>query len=185
MSTLATNRVIDKEAFERTIDAFKRFEVENGQLVEVEPMGNLQSTVVVNLSYFLLQHLGGPPCYQLFESEARFRLKKNPDLIRGADLSYVPAERIPAGGPDSKVGDYIPALVVEVISDSNPGERIVSKTDEWFEAGASLLWIVYPMAKVVYVYSDPNSCRILRKGDNLDGGTVLPGLQIPLDRIFK
>jgi hypothetical protein len=36
----------------------------------------------------------------------------------------------------------------------------------------------------VYIYDSPTQVRILTKDDTLDGGTVLPGFQLRLDRLF-
>jgi Uma2 family endonuclease len=91
---------------------------------------------------------------------------------------------MPGGRPTSPVGDYVPALVVEIVSLSNRAAEIARKTNEWLEAGASLVWIVFPELKQVNVYESPTSSKILHLGDTLSGGDVLPGFQLKLQTLF-
>jgi Uma2 family endonuclease len=177
--------LITKEGFERIPDAFRRYEVDRGELVEVEPMGNAESLVAGRISFALFTHLGGITCHEVLGPEARFRLARDPDLIRGCDVSYVPKSRMPNGRPDSGVGDYIPALAVEIVSPNNSAALVMEKTEEWLDAGVEILWVVYPRQRCVYVYTSPTNCTILKTGDVLTGGGVLPGLEIPVDRLFS
>ncbi|MBI3467412.1 MAG: Uma2 family endonuclease [Planctomycetes bacterium] len=184
MPVTVAEKLISKDEFERLPDAFKRYEVEHGELVEVEPMGNLESSIAVFLGYLFFAHLNDPTSREVMGPEARFRLARDPDVIRGCDVSYVPRDRMPGGRPESGVGDYVPALAVEIISPSNTAASIAQRLDEWFAAGVQLLWIIYPQQKCVYVYPSPTDCTILRAGQTLDGGSALPGLRIPIDELL-
>jgi hypothetical protein len=44
---------------------------------------------------------------------------------------------------------------------------------------------VDPVARSVAVFTSPNDPRVLARGETLDGGDVLPGLQLPLAKIFR
>lgn len=183
--TVSEPRNVTKEAFERIPDAFKRYEVDRGELVEVEPVGNVESMIAARLIGFLFAHLRDPSTVEVLGPDARYRLSKDPELIRGCDVGYVPKERMPGGRPESGVGDYVPALVVEIVSPGNTAAGLARKIEEWLTAGARVVWVVYPEQRAVHVYHAPKDVRIVGVGDVLDGEPVLDGLEIPLEILFR
>jgi Uma2 family endonuclease len=76
-------------------------------------------------------------------------------------------------------------LAVEVISDSNSANNVQIKMEEYFEAGVRQVWVVYPISSKVYVYESPTSVRILQVGDDLEGGSLLPGFRLSLAVLFE
>ena len=54
----------------------------------------------------------------------------------------------------------------------------------WLDAGVRLVWVVDPPARTVTVYGPDQVPRVLREGDELDGGEVLPDFRLPLSAIF-
>ena len=54
----------------------------------------------------------------------------------------------------------------------------------YLAAGVRLVWIVDPVAEVVTVYEPDGAARLLRPGEALDGGEVLPGFSLALDDLF-
>ena len=57
--------------------------------------------------------------------------------------------------------------------------------DEYFAAGTRLAWVVDPKTETVRVHTgargNSSSCGL---GDVLDGGDVIPGLQLPVQDLF-
>jgi Uma2 family endonuclease len=51
----------------------------------------------------------------------------------------------------------------------------------WFD----LVWVFYPDSGRVYAYRSPTQVRILERNDALDGDEVLPGLQLPIVRLYE
>ncbi len=107
-------------------------------------------------------------------------------LVRLPDVSFVRRDKLPGGiPPDEPIPDLVPDLAIEVLSESNtPGEMKV-KRKEYFLAGTTLVWEVDPRRRVVVVYTAPETSATLTEADTLDGGTVLPGLSLPVARIFE
>ena len=77
-----------------------------------------------------------------------------------------------------------PDLAVEILSESNTPREMERKLREYFEAGTQLVWYVDPRAQTVTVYSAPDRFIVLDESQTLDGGRVLPGLEIPLRELF-
>ena len=67
---------------------------------------------------------------------------------------------------------------------NTPGE-VRRKLVEYFLAGTELVWIVDPVKRVVVVYTSPEGCTTLTEDDTLDGASVLPGITLPVRRVFE
>lgn len=158
------------------------FELVDGMLVE-KPMGYyeslLASILIRLLGFFLEQHDLG---FVLGEGGM---MRLAPGLVRIPDVSFVswdhfPNRELPAG----PVPDMVPDLAVEVISEGNTEDEMKRKLDEYFSAGARLVWYVYPPERSVHVYQSPMEARVLSQDDVLDGGAVLPGFQMAIRELF-
>ena len=88
-------------------------------------------------------------------------------------------EMAPAGGVHGA-----PDLAVEVLSPSDNLVDVQQKVRDYREAGARLVWVIAPAARTATIHRADGSARLLREGDHLDGGDVLPGLAISLGELF-
>jgi Uma2 family endonuclease len=158
-------------------------ELVEGTLVE-KAMGVRESALALWIGHLLHEFVLGKDLGELFGADGPFRLLAG--LVRLPDLTFVRRANLPGGElPDSPVPDLAPDLAVEVLSESNtPGEMQV-KRKEYFLAETPLVWEVDPRQRVVVVYTAPEVSVTLTEADTLDGGTVLPGLSLPVRRIFE
>ena len=75
-------------------------------------------------------------------------------------------------------------VTVEVLSEGNTEKEMARKCQEYFTAGAGLVWLVDPARRTVRVYTSPADYTVLRDDHQLDGGTVLPGFTLKLRELF-
>lgn len=54
----------------------------------------------------------------------------------------------------------------------------------YLDAGTRLVWLADPRRRLVTVYTGDRLARLLRSGEALDGGEVLPGFVLSLDDLF-
>ena len=163
-----------------------RFEIIDGQHVELLPMSILASRVTSNLQGHLAHHLHGNRLGEALIATL-FRLPLPVDRNRRPDVAFVAAQTIaqaPAQLGSDNAWAILPELMVEVVSPNDLAEDIIERINEYFAAGTKLMWIVYPTQRVVYVYESPRQVRILGAADELDGGGVLPGFRIPIASLF-
>ena len=166
-------------------DAAKFYEVVDGQIVENPPMGARESI----LASFLLA-LMGPFARSnrlgRVVTETLFLIDRARKLKRRPDVAFVSAKRwsLKREVPDTESWDVVPDLAVEVISKTNSANAVARKIEEYFQAGVSLVWVIYPATSKIYVYDSPTSVRILQLGDELDGEGVIPGFRVPLSTLF-
>ena len=101
-------------------------------------------------------------------------------------ITYITYDDLPPDAdPHTKVPAWVPTLAVEVISDSNTPAEMSRKLGDYFEAGVALVWYVNPPTRTVSVYRSLTDCVTLGENDELDGGTVLPGLRISIRDWFE
>jgi Uma2 family endonuclease len=162
------------------------YEVVDGKIVELAPMGAnevwLASELVFYLMSFARQHrLGRAVPEMLFDLAPAVPHKRRPDA---AFVSYErwPQQRIV---PRADAWDVVPNLAVEVVSPSNSGNEIIGKVAEYFQAGVECVWVIYPLQEQVYVYTSPTQVRILTRADELDGAPVLPQFRLPVAALFE
>ena len=77
-----------------------------------------------------------------------------------------------------------PVRAVEVRS---PGERtraVAAKVDAWLRHGARAAWVADPRARTVTVHEPGIAARTFRDGDEVDGGSVLPGFRAAVRELF-
>ena len=109
--------------------------------------------------------------------------ERDPDTVRGPDIAFVSRARWDAYPGKPYLG-IAPELCVEILSPSNRPGEIKEKAAEYFAAGARLVWIVDPVKEHVTVYRSLADVHLLTKTEQLEGGDVLPGFQLPLAQLF-
>jgi len=116
--------------------------------------------------------------------EAGYVLAREPDTVRGPDLSFVTQARL-RDFDDTRFFSGAPDLAVEILSPSNRPGEMHAKVADYLAAGARLVWVVDPERKMVTTYTALLRPVRVEAPAILDGGDVLPGLAIPLDAVFE
>ncbi len=112
-------------------------------------------------------------------------MKLIPGQVRIPDVAFVSWARFPDGKiPQAPIPLLAPDLAVEVLSESNTKREMARKTDEYFDAGVRLVWIVDPKSRTVTVFTGPAQFTVLGSDQILDGGQVLPGFTLSLRKLF-
>ncbi len=108
-----------------------------------------------------------------------------PGLVRIPDISFIAWSDLPKRErPTDPIAGLAPALAVEVLSKGNTRREMDRKVREYFLCGVRLVWLVSLTSRSVRVYTAPDQSATLTESDVLDGGDVLPGLALPLRRLF-
>jgi Uma2 family endonuclease len=157
-------------------------ELVDGTLVE-KAMGWTESFLAIWMSHLLYRFLDEHDLGILTGEQGPFRLW--PGLVRMPDVSFVSWDQLPNRRiPKKTIPDLYPDLAVEVLSRKNTKAEIDRKLHEYFRSGTRLAWVVDPRKRCVSVYTAPDQFRLLNEEQSLDGGDVLPGLNLPLREVF-
>jgi Uma2 family endonuclease len=163
------------------------FEIINGQVVEMPPMSAYASFIAFRLAD-ILSDFARPKKLGLAVCEVLFHLAGLLDRNRRPDAAFVSCERWPLGRAipvAENAWDVVPDLAIEVVSPSDQADDLMEKIEEYFRAGVKLVWVVYPIRRLVYVFESMQKVHGLDVHSELDGGTLLPGFRLPLKELFS
>jgi len=107
------------------------------------------------------------------------------DTVRGPDVAFVSWARTQGGRlPVDPVPDLVPDFVIEVLSPGNTHPEMARKRREYFQAGVRLVWMIDPSRRAIAVFTAPEFVSIAQEFDHIDGGDVLPGWDVDLEKPF-
>lgn len=109
--------------------------------------------------------------------------ERGPDTVRRPDVSFISHARA-RSLRDWEIPDLTPDLAVEVLSPSNSAREMATKMAEYFANGTRLVWLADPKKRTVAVHAPEALPYIVGSGEFLDGGEVLPGFRVAVNRLF-
>jgi len=162
------------------------YEIIDGRKVELPPTSSYAVQIANKLAFRLnrfaeQQHLGDAWVENLFN------LRLSLDRNRRPDVAFVSYVRWPSERPqptEGDVWDVVPDLMVEVVSPSDRAEELQTKIREYFDAGASQVWIIYPRERIAQILESRTRITVVTDTENLTGGDVLPGFSVSLASLF-
>jgi Uma2 family endonuclease len=119
----------------------------------------------------------------LASNDSGFITERDPDTVRGPDLSFWSRERLPQLPLEGYVR-IVPDLVVEVLSPSDVWVRVNRKVQHYLKHQVRLIWIVVSEDRSVTVYRPGQSQVLLTNSDVLTGEDVLPGFRCTVAELF-
>ncbi len=146
-----------------------QYELSRGELITLPPPGYRHGVLVAKIAT-LLRNTLSPEEYIIAGGDAGFLLDPNPEAatVRGADVAV---------NRRADVGEHLPygwfpgapMLAVEVVSPGNTAKDMQLEVEDYLEAGALEVWLVYPDTRTLYVYSagrrDP---QVFEEGDSFN-----------------
>lgn len=162
-----------------------RYEIVNGELIDMGNSGALHGNIAIILSSALFAVVNAQKLGALFDSSTAFKMKNGNK--RSPDISFFAKERL-QGMTELPSGflEGAPDLVVEVLSPGNTVEEMHDKLVEYFQNGTRLAWIIHPSEHYVLVYrSAQEPDRLLKSVDALESEEVIPGFTLPVADLFQ
>jgi Uma2 family endonuclease len=166
-----------------------RYEVVNGQVVEIAPMSVFASEIANRLRdhlsiYAVRTNTGRTRMDMLF----RLPLPEDETRNREPDLAFIKFDRWAQDRPLPYRGnpiDVVPNVTLEVVSPTDYAEDVLAKAYEYLRAGVELVWVIFPRQRHLFAFTATNTApQLFTESDALDGGTVLPGFSVPMASLF-
>lgn len=163
----------------------KQFELVNGELIEMPTAGAVHNAIMVLLVTLIQAHSRQNRLGRTFGDGLGYILRRNPDVVRIPDVSFVRQDNVPKSG--IPVGFWVgrPDLAVEIVSPHDRANEVRAKVRAYIEHGVPLVWICWPAIRTISIYSADGSIRELEPDDTLDGGAILPGFEVRVADVFN
>ena len=170
----------------RNLPDDRRYEMVDGELVELPPMRRAPSIVAGKITRLLEQHIEDENLLFWVGIATSFRLGLSSANFRVPDLS-VTAER--PGTPNIEdepgVWEGTPDIAVEVVSPTDAYVDVIEKTRLYLRQGVATVLLVDAYNREVTVRQSTGEIRVLTGDDILTGEPVLPGFSCSVAEIFS
>jgi Uma2 family endonuclease len=117
--------------------------------------------------------------------ESGVRTDRDPDSVRGPDVSFWSFDRLPADQRPVGYPEVAADLCVEVRSPDQSRRKLLEKVEEYLRSGVRMVWIVEPDDNTVTVYRQPGKGQELSGDTTITGDDVLPGFQCRVAEFFE
>jgi Uma2 family endonuclease len=77
-----------------------------------------------------------------------------------------------------------PDLAIEIASVSDTPDDLARKAQQYLAAGARAVWVLYPEARLAYLYRPGGHIEVREDTQMLDNPELLPGFSVALAEIF-
>src|SRR5690606_9468013 len=177
---MVVKRQLTLEEFAELPDDGSKQELDRGEVKVMAPAQFLHGWIVEKLRRSLSGVVYGDSLGILI-SEIGFRLSEEPPIVRAPDLAFLSRERT----PEKPADEYFPGapdLAVEVVSPHDRAEDLKLKVQQYLDAGAREVWVLFPKTRQVEVWGAGR--RDLAAGDELSSPKLLPGWSVAVADLF-
>ncbi len=178
----ATKILLTAEEFDNyPFEEDKRYELDEGELIEMTRPAYRHNRVLANLQYLVASYLRKSAIGEALISENLYALSRL--TRRSPDLAIILGDRR-AELENAKVIPIIPEIAAEVLSPSETPRMIHRKMKQYFEAGVKEVWLIDPESKEVEIWIALQLTRELT-GNAAITSPLLPGSALPLEELFS
>ena len=174
--------LVTADELERFPDDDYRYELVEGRVIRMSPVGFEHGRIVPRLTALLHRHVEEHHLGAIV-NEVGFKLASNPDTVRAPDIAFLRLDRIPRPAPRGFIKGA-PDLAVEVLSPDDRPSEVRAKTTDYLASGVPLVLVLDPVGRTVTACRLKEPPQISRGDDVVDIGDVVPGFVCTIPEIF-
>jgi Uma2 family endonuclease len=166
-----------------------RFEVIDGEIVEMSPVG-FRHVIVAGNAYRVLYDFATPQKLgYVCTDNLIYILHVDPETgirkTRIPDASFIRKGRLPKDFDLGLPFPGAPDLAVEVMSPDDSAPELLAKIRHYFAYGTEQVWVLYPDQRELHQHiRGVNQIRIYGENDTLRAESLFPGLEIKIKDLF-
>ena len=158
-------------------------ELDEGVVIEMGYPSPEHGVLQLNAAMLLAHHRDQSGADLLILQNAGFQLATNtsraPDVSVVRRSSFMAMERVKGGARRGA-----PDLAVEVVSEYDTASGLNRKVQQYLAAGTAAVWLVHQEPPHIIVHRRSGDIQVYRPGQNFEEPEVLPGMVIPVDKLF-
>jgi len=179
---MATTTLMSIEQFDALPDkGGTRYELDAGVLISMLASPSLFHNMIRDRLGMKLYAFVEAQKLGLVFWETDFQLSEA--TVRIPDLSFLRAERVQELNPHQRPRGA-PDLAIEVASVSDTPDDLARKAQQYLAAGARAVWVLYPEARLAYLYRPGGHIEVREDAQALDNPELLPGFSVAPAEIF-
>ena len=159
-------------------------ELVRGEIIEVPPTKFLHGLVCAEISFLLASAARQLGSGRVIGNDSGVITQRNPDSVRGPDVAFYSAAKVPPVEQRKGYPAIPPDLVVEVRSPSDRWAKLVQKAGEYLDAGVLVVVLLDPDARSAHVFEADRAPRVLGPEDTLTFPDLLGDFAVVVGRIF-
>ncbi len=86
--------------------------------------------------------------------------------------------------PEDEIPTHSLPFMVEIVSDGNDINKLLTKVEDYLVFGAREVWLVYPARKSIQAYYPDNTARTFHIEDTITPGDWMKGFSLVLKEVF-
>jgi Uma2 family endonuclease len=161
-----------------------RFELVEGELKQMPPVGGPHASLTVALSWHLHSYVRSRALGHVAH-DLGFYLRREPDTVRAPDVAFIRAARVPGGKLPQGYFPGPPDLAVEVVSPGDTAAEVEAKVRDYLASGTLRVWVVYPDTRTVVVHRPDGTATRYGEDGVLQDEELLPGFSLSLRELFS
>jgi Uma2 family endonuclease len=182
-TTLAPAMLLTAEEYALLPDTGQRTELRRGVVVVMSPPGFRHGEVCSRINRWIGNHVEEHDLGHTLSNDSGIITERNPDTVRGADVSFYSYQRVPKGQSPVGYAGASPEIVVEVVSPTNTRREVMKKTLEYLGAGVNVVCVIDPQYATVNLHYPDLPVTTLQGDDSLTFAE-LPGFSVSVRKIF-
>ncbi len=177
-----SDTMLSVEAFWKQY-AGQPYELVSGKLVTLRPsVGGKASEVAIAVAAELYNFNKKARAGRVTGADGAYALATN--CLRVPDVGFYSNAKAARILDPQKFLPFPPDLAVEVVAPNESACELMEKVTQYAAAGTALVWLVYPELRIVVVHYPNATSKTFTSAGVLDGGSVLPRLQIAVGDLF-
>lgn len=169
-----------EEFLELDLPEDRRYELDEGEIVELTLPSPARNRTAFRIAQLLDAWNRRAQCGRVYSADTPYAIGEG--ILRGPDASFVQNARL-GGLDESKPISGAPDLAVEVVSPSDRRSQLLKKVNQYLNAGAQEVWLVYPKTQTVWAILERDD-RTLGPNDTIES-PVLPGFSAKVSAFFN
>ena len=157
----------------------------DGEIIVMSPAAGSSSKRNQRISFQLEGWAIKDGTGEAFDSSGGFVLPNG--ATRSPDASWVERSRLSrlSERQTDKFLPLCPDFAVELRSPSDRLSVLQQKMEEYIANGTRLGWLIDPIARKAHIYRPDGPVEVLDNPETLSGGSVLPGFELSLEKIWE
>jgi Uma2 family endonuclease len=177
--------LLTAEAYRLLPDNGQPTELVRGRVVPMNMPGFRHGEVCAQVAYLLRRFLEEKPLGRVVTNDSGVLTERNPDTVRGADVSFysytrLPREQHPEGYPPAP-----PELIFEVRSPGDRWPEVLVKVTEYLRAGVHTVCVLDPQTETAHLHHTEHAPQILTAEQEFALPDLLGDFRVPVRRYFE